>query len=147
VLRYRELQILSRYYNLTQQNLLIGLILLIVQVTLIISIYLIVSSGNRMPIVELFMFTTLAVCCLLVDVVYSSFLCRVHSSSKDVVESVKAKVLPKTRNKYARELIRRYQRSMRPMKTYVGYSNYIDEKTTLNLLGFCVDQIVNLLMM
>ncbi|CAL8068859.1 unnamed protein product [Orchesella dallaii] len=144
---YRELQVLNRYYNLTQQKQLIPATIIYMQLLFITGVYEIVALGySRIGTVGILWCAEIAGESFVIDLVYSSMQSKVHVMSKDGIRAITERIVPGLSDRRKRRWLQRYTRSLQPLKTFIGTVNYMDEETPLNLLNFCVNQIVSLLM-
>jgi len=145
---YRQVQILSRYYNQLQQNKLITVVISGIIVPLILSYYAIISVGlYSISTAELLFFVTVAFDGPVCLTVYTTVMGQLYVESKRVGKKVNGRVLSSIKGRKQIKWVVRYVKSLWPVKCYIGYNNFVDELTPLNLLSFCANQIVSLLML
>jgi len=116
-------------------------------VAVICNFYMIIALGSQMLGPELFLFPNIAFTSTVVLVVHTTVLSQLYVSSKLVTDVVKKQVLPKLLAKNERKWVEKHCLSCRPLKCYIGYVNYVDELAPLNFVNFCINQVVNLLML
>jgi len=143
---YRQIQILSRYYNNIQQGKLIVSNITLLMTGLVISFYTIITLGLEVSVPELVLFATVAQDAVLALVMYNTFMGQLYKASKSVNGLIKASILSTVSVTEDRKWIVKYLRSFRAVKCYVGYTNFVDELSPLVFLSFCVDQIASLLL-
>jgi len=145
---YRQIQILSRYYNLIQQDILVAANLGLTTVAFIISVYVLLTIGlQSISNAELVLFLTSAHDAVVVLLLYTTFMSKLFETSKGFVGKIKLVVLSrKALEPKKRKLIEKNMRSFKPMKSYLGYANFVDKSTPFVMLDFCITQIVNLLL-
>lgn len=143
---YREIQVLSRYYNLIQQDKIIIGILDIVLIAFIICFYALISNGSNVSIPHLFLFSSgLLNGFLGISVCFGTF-GGVHGESLDTLAFLKSSIIPRVAP-VEQKMLTKYVASLQPIKIRVGSVNYVDNMTPIVLLHFCFSQIVNLVMM
>ncbi|CAL8120934.1 unnamed protein product [Orchesella dallaii] len=132
-------------FGLVQDGL-VGANLFLVMSGLIVAAYTLISIGLQMTILQIAFFATCGQDGMVVTLYYTTVMGQMFASSKQVGECVRSKALSMKMRASEQAWMRRYVKSFRPIKCYLGHVNYIDELTPLNLLEFCINQTVSLLM-
>ncbi|CAL8128789.1 unnamed protein product [Orchesella dallaii] len=146
-LLYRQLQVLNRYYNLIQQNVLLTSMLLLVTNGLVVSAYVMLSNGRSVTFQQLFMFLNGGLNCFLIIVIQFGAMSKLYGESVMTIQNVGKSLAQVTLDPNRSIWIRKYMRSLTPLKVSLGSVNFMDELTPINLLNFCLMQIVNLLLL
>ncbi|CAL8092342.1 unnamed protein product [Orchesella dallaii] len=144
---YRQLQILNRYYNVIQQNVLFTSTLVLVTNGFIVSTYVMLSNGSNVTVLQLFQFLNGGSNCFLVILIQIGAMAKLYGESSMVIQNLKKSVTRRDMSGRKRKWIQRYLKSLTPLRVAVGSVNFIDELTPINLLDFCVSQIVSLLLL
>ncbi|CAL8092348.1 unnamed protein product [Orchesella dallaii] len=144
---YRQLQILNRYYNIIQQNILLTSTLVLVTNGLIVSAYVMLSNGSNVTILQIIMFLNGGSNCFLVILIQIGAMAKLYGESTRVIQNLKKSVTQGEVSGKKQKWIERYLKSLTPLRVAVGSVNFIDELTPINLLNFCVNQIVSLLLL
>ncbi|CAL8092351.1 unnamed protein product [Orchesella dallaii] len=144
---YRQLQILNRYYNLIQQNVMITSTLVLVTNGFIISTYVMLSLGADVTVLQIFMFLNGGFNCFLIILIQIGAMANLYGESITTIKDLKKSAAQGKIGVRKRKWVERYLKSLTPLKVAVGSVNFIDELTPINLLDFCVNQIVSLLLL
>ncbi|CAL8132758.1 unnamed protein product [Orchesella dallaii] len=144
---YRQLQILNRYYNVIQQNVLISSTLVLVTNGFIISTYVMLSNGRNVTVLQLFMFLNGGSNCFLTILIQIGAMAKLYRESDKTIKELKRNLAKGKMIGMKCNWIRRYLKSLTPLKVAVGSVNFIDELSPITLLDFCVNQIVSLLLL
>jgi len=145
---YRQLEILSRYYNVIQQDGLIITNVFLMMLGLIISSYPIISLGLKMSLPQLMFFLTCAQDASVILFMYTTILGQLYRASLQVKECVNERMLLNGEiSNVKKKWIGRYIKSFRPLKSYIGYVNYVEQLTPLVMQDTCINQIVSLLLL
>jgi len=143
---YKQLQILSRYYNLIQQDTLVVAHLLMEQIAIVLCFYSLISLGAQLPLAKVGFFLVGGFDGAVALLVVSSVLAQLHNVSKDMKSKLRKQTLVSVSPRQ-RRWIRQCIRSLLPLKSYIGQVNYVDELTPLVMMDFSISQTVSLLMM
>lgn len=139
---YKELQLLVTYYNVIHGSRLSVLLTVLSSSNFIISAYATVALSEINLLQRLyfrFMTIDLFLVMLFCD---GGFKAAVNSVSISILAKVKAApYFIKGR------VMRRYIKSWPSTKIRLGCTNFYDKETPLNLIGFCLGQVVNLLLL
>ncbi|CAL8128996.1 unnamed protein product [Orchesella dallaii] len=146
LLIYRQLQLLNRYYNRIQQDVLVIAVLYITTAAFVIGNYALITLGRDAKVHELFLFVSTSADTFMTNIVYFGVLAKVYTNSEDAIGSVKEK-LKGMKEERRKKWARKYLRSLAPLKVAVGSVNYVDQLTPFHLFNFYIDQTVNLLLM
>jgi len=145
---YRQVQVLSRYYNRLQQDKLITVVLFLMTLHIITGFYALIFIGiQSISIPELLLFVDVSLNAIVCMTVYTNIVGQLYVKSKHVGKKLKGQVLSSIMERKQIRWVERYVKSLWPVKCYIGYNNFVDELTPLNLLSFCASQIVSLLML
>jgi len=146
LMKYRQLQILSRCHNVINQNVLIVLRIFILEVSVTICFYALISMGLQVSILRLIIFVCGGPLAAALIVMYTTFMGHIYSVSGLVNGVIKNRILVNVPVRKRSKWFGRFMRSCKPLKCHIGYTNYVDNLTPLNLLSFCFVQIANLLL-
>jgi len=69
---------------------------------------------------------------------------QVYPASQLLIVEIKSQVMSE-KNGWDRKWISKYLTSLLPLRCNIGYANYVDMLTPFSILSFCIDHIVNLL--
>jgi len=137
---YRQLQILSRYYNLFQQDALMTSTLFFVLMGVIIASFLIISPGAKLAFPDLMLFSVGMHDLMLILLVYTSIMGFLHSSSRKLVCRAKKLIWIKNDGVKQEKIAQSQFKSTWSIKVFIGYSNYVEELTPLNLFNFAFNR-------
>jgi len=144
---YRELQLLNRFLNCIQQDLLLPLILYFNTIAFVLSMYVLISRGTSLGLPELFMFSQASVNTFVVTLVFFTVSAMVNTESKAAIKYFHSKVVvnvnPAGRGK---RWGRKFFMSLPPLKVGLGSVNFVDKLTPITLFNFSFSQIVSLLL-
>jgi len=143
LLMYREIELLVGFFNWFHGGTLIVSYALDCAAACIISSYVILRLYNELPGVLLFNCGLLVLDTFLALKDFDAYKSGVFQVSKALISKVKVS-LRYLRNK---KRLRRYVKSWRGLRIYMGSTNYYDELTPLNIGSFNVQQIVSLLLL
>jgi len=148
--KYRELQLLTRFYNWIQQDTVIVTMLNFSLLIIIISLYVMISLGSSISIPHLVLFSCALTDGLLTAVVCFGSCANVHSQSEKMLEFIKKKTsfegLLSCRKQCESRIIKRCVTSMFPLNIRIGDVNFVEKLTPIVVLDFCFGLIVNLLL-
>jgi len=142
---YRELQILNRYYNKLQQNVFVFVAMFLITVAVITGLYILIAFGSKIKLHEVLLFSCLSFDGLVVILVGFSAMGNVNEGAVKAIHHVKM-MIPFVSGTRDRKWVGKYWRSLLPLKVYIGEVNFVDKMTPFTLLSFCLDKIVNLLL-
>jgi len=145
---YSQIQILSCYYNLIQQDILINTNLGMSMSKLNLSIYALLTIGlHNISFAELVLFVFVMQDSVILLLFYTTVMSKLFETSKGLVGRMKLNVLSRMAvQTKKRKLIEKTMWSFKRIKSYVGYANYVDKRTPFVMFDFCITQIVNLLL-
>ncbi|CAL8129379.1 unnamed protein product [Orchesella dallaii] len=152
LLRFRQLQIILRRYNLIQQDVMIVALLNMVLLIFVVSLYALIYLGSGdegISIPQLMFFSCSLLDTFLAIVVCFGAFAGVHKESLRTVAFMRETLLPslKHNQSHQRRLATRYVMSFRVLKVNIGEVNYVEKFTPIVMLNFCFGQIVNLLLL
>jgi len=145
--QYRKVQVLACYYNSVQQNLLIILYLFLEMATVVLGFYTSLSSITNVSIMKRLLFLGCALNSATGLMLYLTFMGKLHSTSKSFIIGVKSRLLSKVKYFRDRRWSKRYVKSLRLLKCYLGNVNFVDELTPFVFINFCIDGTINLLLL
>jgi len=145
---YRQIQVLSRYYNLAHQDGLVSANLFLVMVGFIIGLYTLIALGFQMTFPQMWFFAVCSQDGILVILLYTTVMGQLYIASNELIAGLKGNICT-TSGMTSKEMqiTKRCMNSLRPVKCYIGHVNFIDELSPLNFVDFCINQLVSLLMM
>ncbi|CAL8098701.1 unnamed protein product [Orchesella dallaii] len=151
ILKYRQLQILTKYYNWIQQDAIIALMLTLVICLTVVSSYVIIKMGSHVsPTHFLFFWCALVDALAAIIVIYGEF-ASLHTQSRLVLTMFRSQVIPTLTaakfSSFKQKLIRKYVATFYPLNVQLGSVNFVDKMTPIVLLQFCVEQLANLLLL
>jgi len=136
---YRELQILNRYYNNLQQDVFIYVALFISLTAVIPSAYIVIAFGPMLKVPEFFLFSFAIFNGLVVILLFFTVMANVNSEAVEGIQVVRSKFLPLVLGKRERKWVEAYWHSLRPLKVYIGSTNFVDKATPFMLLKVFFD--------
>ncbi|CAL8098741.1 unnamed protein product [Orchesella dallaii] len=149
ILEYQQLQILTIYYNFIQQDVIISLMLTLIICLTIVCSYVLIKLGSGISVSHFLFFS-----CALVDslatmvICYGQFGC-LHTQSTSVLTIIRSQIIPNVASAKISyndlKLMKKYVESFYPLKVQLGSVNFVEKITPLVSLQFCVEQLVNLL--
>lgn len=145
---FKEIQILTLVYNGIHQGSLTFAGTSLCVYVFILSVYAIISLSQYLIFPQFLFFGALAFdAVFIIVIVDGAFKAGVYRVSKKVLDSVQNAVTSTQVRNLGLKLSRKYVRSWRVSKVFMGDVNFYDEKTALILLHFNISQVVNLLLM
>jgi len=146
MLLYRQLQTLSRLYNMIQQDVFIVALLNLALFVFIVAVYALTYMGAQISLPHLLFFANVVLLLVLVILICFGTFAGLHGQSMLLVEFMR-KVLPcRNRNASTKRLVKMYARSFREFKVNIGEMNFVEKCTPMVMLDFCFGQIVDLLL-
>lgn len=144
---YRELQILTTYYNKIQEDAVIICVVNYTVFSLVLCLYALISEGEGLTYLQ----TTLLVCVvidgfLLITVCFR-VMAKLYTESVGLKRLIDSQLVVAQRDSYNRRMMRMYSRSFRFLMIRVGAVFFFDRFTTFNLLNFCINALVNMLLL
>jgi len=149
-LLYRQLQILYRFYNLIQHDVLLTSTIFLVANGPIVSAYVLIANGSSVTFEQLFMFLNGGVNCFFIALVQLGAMAKLYGESSRVIRDVKKLSQSATiihPNILMEKWLKRYLKSLTPLVAKMGSVNFLDKLTPVTILNFCLVQIVNLLLL
>lgn len=143
---YRELQILTRYFNLVQKDVVIPAIVGMFVLAVTGSLYIMVKFWTEidLPLLLLSMVE-------LLDGILGIFLAlgtfaKLHLNSTNVLAFVKNRLIPNLERRGDRLRIGKVLKSCFVLKVGMGQVNYVDKVSPLRIIEFCCQQLVSMLL-
>lgn len=140
---YKEIQLLLANYNLIHGSLLSVVATIYIGSNLIVCTYGLVALYSEMSLPEYFFFVISDYNCFLVILFCDG---EFKSAVNSVSTSILGKLMANT-ELMRKPIMRRYLRSWPRAKITLGGTNFYDKETALNLVQFCITQVVNLLLL
>ncbi|CAL8139384.1 unnamed protein product [Orchesella dallaii] len=145
ILVYRQLQILTHFYNVILQNYQIAYLQLALPAIIICS-FAVIGEANNLLAVQLLFFAYVAFSSVVAIVVVVSVLACAHTESTISLDFMREQLVPKCGRK-TRKLLEKYVVSFPVLKVNIGEVNFVEKTTLIEMLKFCVDQTTSLLLM
>lgn len=140
---YKELQLLTTNYNWIHGNLLSIIVTVFESSNFIIAAYATIGLYSKMSLPELVTFAVIAFdSFFLMLICDGGFKAAVNDESKRTLSKIKTS--PELMRK---PIMRRYLRSWPAARIKLGSTNFYDKESPLNLIAFCVGQVVSLLLL
>lgn len=140
---YKELELLAIYYNRIHGGVLSVTATILLSNNLILSVYALVGLYSEINLSQISFFFLFSFDSFIVLLVCDGgFKATVNTVSERVLAMVRA-------SPYfiKRRIVKRYIKSWPSIKIRLGSTNFYDRETPLNLIAFCVSQVVNLLLL
>ncbi len=142
---FKEIQLLIVVYNGIHEGLLSITEILLLSVVFITSFYAIIKLLGILILPQLLLFLILAFCSLVVLLMEGVFKAGVYKTSKDVQRRL-SQYRDNKVTKPRFRLHRKYLKSWRVVRIYIGEANFFDQQTGLVLFHFNISQVVNMLL-
>lgn len=139
---YKEIQLLITNYNWIHGGILSNALTIFVSSNFIVAAYVIIALYSEISIPQLLLFSLNAIDCFL-----AMLLC--DGGFKAIVNNVSQNTLAKVTALSCvmrKPIMRRYVKSWPVAKIKLGSTNFYDRETPLNLIQFCISQVVGLLL-
>ncbi|OXA38643.1 hypothetical protein Fcan01_26586 [Folsomia candida] len=137
--KYRVLQLISTYHDNTWCQPSVPVTLGGISVAETVSLYVLVTSHDRFPIIILLMFLMVALDCFVVIHSVCKIVAKPYSKSCNFIEFMKIRNLSKW--------VKYFMRSCRPSKFSMGDGTFFDRLTSFVLWQKCIDLLITLLLM
>jgi len=144
---YRQLQLLTRYFNGIQQQGIIFTILISDIICIVFGAYILISMGPKLPLPDFTLFFFAWFDGMVVLVVYFTVMSKVNSEAQDALQYIGKFLTPRISNGNTKKWARVFLMSLKSLQVNIGSVNFVDKFTPVTLLDFCVGQIVSLLLM
>lgn len=138
---YREIEVMSTEFRRLYCSMIAG-VLVSVMLIQTISLYAIVKLGFELPLPMFIVFFTAGSNAVLVLVYMYSSLAEVFTASQNVLE-----IKLKTGNIHPSPWFRRYLKSCKIIKVFIGSTNYAEPSTPLTVKDFCIGQTISLMLL
>lgn len=140
---YKELQLLITNYNLIHGGTLSVLVTILLSSSLILASYLVLGLSMELTYAQCMRFSFLTFDSFIVMLFCDGgFKANVNIVSQGILKKMKASSLF-----MQNRALRRHVKSWPLARIKLGSTNFYDKETPLNLIGFCVSQVVNLLLL
>lgn len=139
---YKELQLLTAFYNAIHGGVLSAAMTICFSTNVIFSMYAVIGLYRELLLVVVLLYAVIAFDCFMGMVPCDGNIkSAVNNTSNDIMAKIRSAPHLRTR-----PIMRRYLRSWPTLKIKLGSTNFYDKETPLNLIGFCVGQVVSLLL-
>lgn len=147
ILAYREIQLLSNFYNSMHRHILIPVYNLIPIVCFCCPIFILVKGFNKLTLTAgtifsnaLILGTVIMLFCLHypVKVICSSRECLGVWRKAMITHSIKQHICRENNVMFSVRLMEKYYRSLRPVRVYLFQNGHFDRSTPFNLFHFSV---------
>ncbi|CAL8122138.1 unnamed protein product [Orchesella dallaii] len=154
--KYRQLQIFERHLNSIHQNVIITVMLNPLILGVIISAYSLINLGSQLSIPHLILFSSILIINITAIVLLCGTLGLVHTESTITLAYLDKTLITRLESEIGRsavfgkfnlKFIKRFVASLYVLKVRIGNANFVEKTTPMVVLEFCVEQIVNLLLM
>ncbi len=141
---YREVELMSTEYRNLYSYYMTAVVMICVIFQHIITLYACLEFGMKLPLPSylLFLITTVNDGVVLVGM-YST-LSNIFTTSQDILEKQLRLATGKTAMS---PYFRRYHKSCKILKVYIGSSNFVEPLTPLVVEEFCIQQVISLLLL
>lgn len=144
---YRELQILTICYNKIQEDSVLVCVVNYTLFALVFSMYALISERESLTYLQTILLGCVSIDCLLLITVCFRVMAKLYTESVEVKKLIDCQLVVAQRDSYNRRVIKMYSRSCRLLMIRVGGIFFFDRFTTFNLLDFCVNALVNMLLL
>lgn len=144
---YRQLQILDRYYNKIQQDVII-ILFTFSGYLFVIGAFAIINNGSEAITLQLIVFVLVIVNGIAVLLVIFGAFAKLSMESDDTLKYLKRRFLSdyySSKGSSSKE-IKRFVLSMAPLQVNFGSVNYIGQSTPILLVNFCIHLLQSLLL-
>ncbi len=143
---YREIEVMSTEYRRLYSRYMTADVLVSVIIVHTISLYACINFGIELPLSMFFMFVLAALNTGVVLIFMYTSLANVYKASKYVLE-VQLKTGKDELMMRQNARFRRFRRSCKVVKVYIGNSNYVEPLTPLTMEQFAIDQTISLMLL
>lgn len=144
---YRELQILTIYYNKIQQDAVIICVVNHAVFVLVLCSYALISEREGLTYLQTILLVCVAMDGFLLITVSFRDMAKLYAESVEVKQLIDSRLVVAQINKCNRKMTRMYSRSFRLLMIKVGTVFFFDRMTTFNILNFCINALVNMLLL
>jgi len=144
---YRQLQLLTRYFNGLQQKAIIFVVLILGPMCVIFGAYTLIVMGSNLSLPHFTQFFLSLLDGMIVLVICFTVLSKVNTGAEDALQFVTGFVTPRISPRKSQKWVQVFVKSLKPLQVNMGSVNFVDKLTPFTLLDFSVNQIVSLLLM
>lgn len=144
---YRELQIMAALHREIYSRYMTQAVLASFITMHIIGVYACVKFGTQMPIPMFFTFVNVSAVAMFMIVYVYTCLANVYLTSKNLLLSCKSLGGNDKASKRSLGWFKRFTASCRILRIDIGYANFVDETTPLEVENFCASQTAGLMCM
>lgn len=145
---YRQLQIHNLFFNKINQDVIVITVIGNMVYSFTIAMYALLKFTDHVSLPQLVIFGNITLACFIVIIVVYGIFAKVNETSIKVLAYIREYVLPEINgSNLERKWLKRYVKSLSPLKVQIGQVNHVDNFTPLVMLQFCVGQICNLMVM
>lgn len=143
---YHELQVLTRYFNLVEKNVVLPSIVGMFAILFTGSLYILVKFGTEAEVPLLILSVIqLSDGILGIYLVLGTF-AKLHENSTEVLAFMKNKLIPMLERRSDRMKVGKVVKSFSVLKVRLGEVNFVDKVTPLTVIEFCCQQLVSMLL-
>lgn len=148
LITYRDLQVHNLYFNQIHLDVNVIVVMWAMAYSFTVAMYALLKYANQVSLPQLVIFVNATLATGIVIIVVYGIFAKVNVISQNVLAFLRERVLPEMKGSAVeRKWMKRYLRSLSPLKVRVGQVNYVDNFTPLVMLQFCFGQICNLMVM
>lgn len=145
---YRELQIHNLFFNKINQSYVVTSVVCIVAYAFTTAMYALLKYADQGTIPQLVIFGNVTLATFIIIIFVFGIFAKVNGVSLEVLDVLEQRVLSEIIvSVKERKWMKRFIKSLSPLKVCIGQVNYVDNFTPLVMLQFCFDQIFNLMVM
>jgi len=150
IINYRQLQILEQIYNKIHQNDLIPIDLCLIFMDILIGLYMLLTLDSYTPIPHWIFFYAVFNIGIMNTALRFGTYGSVHLQSTLALKDLRERIQHMERRTQSERrnfvLLKMQIKSMCPLKIRIGTRNFVDKKTVVVILNFCVAKVAHLLL-
>lgn len=143
---YRELQILTSYYNKIQQDAVMICVMNYAMFGLVLCLYALISERAGLTFLQIIILVCIAFDGILLITVSFRGMAKLYTESVELKQLIDSQLVIAQTRIYNKRIMRMYSRSFRVLMIRVGSVVFFDRFTTFNILNFCIIALVNMLL-
>lgn len=143
---FREIQLLCRLYNSVHQHHIIPGTVIIGVMIYTVCLYTLVISWSHLDLKTLLIFSNSLAIGTAIILACFHLACRINTESKQFLETWNTFKEIKGGSKRKLAILRRYTKSIQPLKIYFFESNFFERMTPVVILNFAMTAAINLIL-
>lgn len=143
---YRKLQLMILLFNRFHQGLFLPTFLFIVGVSFVIPLFAFITAADTMSVPQIFIFGSAIVQVPLCLAMAFDTFGGIYDDSLNAKQAFHEAIF-NLESKFERKIFSKCVRSLSPLRVMIGSVNYFDRLTSMTFVDFCVDILVNLLLL